>query len=81
MYRKAEHVTVIAPALRENLLMKAVPVDKISVIDNFVDTDFYRFQSKVTDDAPLVFLSRIDRIKGAHNAIAVAKMTGRRLIL
>src|SRR5262249_55743486 len=32
------------------------------VIHNFVDTDFYRFEPKVGNDSPLVFLSRIERI-------------------
>jgi glycosyltransferase involved in cell wall biosynthesis len=50
-------------------------------IPNFVDTNFYAFNPQVADDAPLVFLSRIERIKGAHTAIAVARKTGRRLIL
>ncbi len=50
-------------------------------IHNFVDTDFYQLQSKVANDAPLVFLSRVERIKGAHTAIAVARRTGRRLII
>jgi len=51
------------------------------VIYNCVDTDLYRFHPKVADNAPLVFLSRIERIKGAHTAIAVAQRTGRRLII
>ncbi len=50
-------------------------------IHNFVDTNIYNFQPRVAEDAPLVFLSRIERIKGAHTAIAVARRTGRRLIL
>jgi glycosyltransferase involved in cell wall biosynthesis len=50
-------------------------------IHNFVDTEFYQFRADVARDAPLVFLSRIDRIKGAHNAIAVARRVGRRLII
>ncbi|AMN43739.1 glycosyltransferase [Rhodoplanes sp. Z2-YC6860] len=50
-------------------------------VHNFVDTSFYRFRSQVADDAPLVFLSRLDRIKGAHNAIDISKKTGRRLII
>jgi glycosyltransferase involved in cell wall biosynthesis len=50
-------------------------------IPNLVDTNFYTFNPQVANDAPLVFLSRIERIKGAHTAIAVARMTGRRLIL
>jgi glycosyltransferase involved in cell wall biosynthesis len=52
-----------------------------TAIPNFVDTDFFRFQPQVPEDAPLVFLSRIERIKGAHTAIALARKSGRRLIL
>jgi glycosyltransferase involved in cell wall biosynthesis len=51
------------------------------VIHNFVDTDRYQFQPNVADDAPLVFLSRVERIKGAHTAISVARRTGRKLII
>ena len=51
------------------------------VIPNFVDTDFYHFEASVTKDAPLVFLSRLERIKGVHTAIAIAKRSGRRLII
>ncbi len=50
-------------------------------IPNFVDTDFYTYRPTVPADAPLVFLSRIERIKGAHTAIAIARQAGRRLIL
>lgn len=52
-----------------------------SVIYNCVDLDRYRFCGVVAKDAPLVFLSRVDRIKGAHNAIAIARAAGRRLII
>jgi glycosyltransferase involved in cell wall biosynthesis len=38
-------------------------------------------QPVLADDAPLMFLGRIERIKGAHTAIAVAKATNHRLIL
>jgi glycosyltransferase involved in cell wall biosynthesis len=50
-------------------------------IPNFVDCDAYRFSPAVADDAPLVFLSRIEPIKGAHVAIEVAKRIGRRLLI
>lgn len=50
-------------------------------VPNFVDTDFYHFQPSFAADAPLVFLSRIEPIKGPDLAIAVAKQTGRRLVL
>lgn len=42
MYRKAAHVTVITDAMAENLRAKGVPDEKMSVIPNFVDTDFIR---------------------------------------
>ena len=42
MYRKAAHVTVITSAMQENLLAKQVPAQKLSVIPNFVDSEFIR---------------------------------------
>ena len=51
------------------------------VVPNFVDTGKYTFVREVPADAPLVFLSRVEPIKGAHLAIAIAKQSGRRLIL
>ncbi|MBE9008232.1 glycosyltransferase [Fortiea sp. LEGE XX443] len=50
-------------------------------IYNCVELEKYTFQPKVASDAPLVFLSRVERIKGAHTAIAIAKKTGRSLII
>lgn len=52
-----------------------------SVVPNFSDTGFYRYTAEVPADAPLVFLSRIERIKGAHTAIEIATQAGRRLII
>ena len=50
-------------------------------IHNFVDPRKYRFQPEVAVDAPLVFLSRVEELKGAHLAIEVARATGRRLLI
>ncbi|WNZ27312.1 glycosyltransferase [Leptolyngbya sp. NK1-12] len=50
-------------------------------IHNCVELEKYTFQPTVADDAPLVFLSRIERIKGAHTAIAAARQAGRRLLI
>ena len=52
-----------------------------SVVYNAIPFDQYTLQSQVPRDAPLIFLGRIERIKGAHTAIAVAKSTNHRLIL
>jgi glycosyltransferase involved in cell wall biosynthesis len=41
----------------------------------------YSFSAEVQPDAPLVFLGRLERIKGAHNAISIARQAHRRLII
>jgi glycosyltransferase involved in cell wall biosynthesis len=50
-------------------------------IHNCVELEKFTFQPTVSQDAPLVFLSRVERIKGAHTAIAAARQTGRRLLI
>lgn len=50
-------------------------------IHNCVQLEKFTFQPLVADDAPLVFLSRLDPIKGAHNAIAAARQSNRRLLI
>jgi glycosyltransferase involved in cell wall biosynthesis len=52
-----------------------------TTVPNFVDTGLYTFRATVPDDAPLVFLSRIEAIKGCHTAIEIAKRAGRRLLI
>lgn len=41
-YRWARRIRVISPGFRENLIAKGVPACKIEVIENWVDTGFYR---------------------------------------
>jgi glycosyltransferase involved in cell wall biosynthesis len=48
---------------------------------NGVDLSKYDLVPHVADDAPLAFLGRLEPIKGAHNAIAIARAAGRRLII
>lgn len=50
-------------------------------IHNFAPIQRYTFVEQVAADAPLIFLGRVERIKGAHTAIAVARRAGRRLII
>jgi len=58
-----------------------MPNSQWHCIYNGVDTDTYTFIPKVSGDAPLVFLGRIEEIKGAHLAIEIAKLSGKNLIL
>lgn len=50
-------------------------------IPNFADTDALTFSPSVGANAPLVFLSRVESIKGAHWAIEIARRTRRRLVI
>lgn len=54
---------------------------KWRAIHNCVELEKYTFQPTVAADAPLVFLSRVERIKGAHTAIAAARKAKRRLLI
>lgn len=48
---------------------------------NAIDFSQYELKEPITDDAPLIFLGRLDKIKGVHTAIKVAKKTNNRLII
>ncbi len=46
-----------------------------------VDVTRYTPVTQVSADAPLAFLGRLERFKGAHSAIEIARRSGRRLII
>ena len=48
---------------------------------NAIDFSKYQLREAVADDAPLMFLGRLDKIKGVHTAINVAKASGDKLII
>ncbi|MEM9938486.1 MAG: glycosyltransferase family 4 protein [Pseudomonadota bacterium] len=50
-------------------------------VPNGVPLETYDFTPDVAEDAPLVFLGRIEEIKGTHLAIEIAKRTNQRLII
>lgn len=54
---------------------------KWSMVPNFVEPEKITFVPRVAADAPLLFLSRVESVKGADIAIAVARASGRRLLI
>jgi glycosyltransferase involved in cell wall biosynthesis len=48
---------------------------------NCAPVEQYTFVEKVSNDAPLIFLGRIEDIKGTHIAIEVAQKTGKQLVI
>jgi colanic acid biosynthesis glycosyl transferase WcaI len=42
VYNKARHITVLSEGFKQNLLNKDVPENKLTIIQNFVDTNFIK---------------------------------------
>lgn len=60
------------------------PVEHIgrwSMVPNGVPLSAYDFRPTVADDAPLVFLGRLEEIKGPHLAIEIARRAGVPLVI
>lgn len=60
------------------------PVENVGswhMVPNGVPLDAYQFQVSVATDAPLVFLGRVEEIKGPHLAIEIARRTGLPLVI
>ncbi len=57
------------------------PFAPACTVYNAVSMADYQFIESVANDAPLVFLGRIEPIKGAHTAIEVARRAGKNLII
>lgn len=64
-----------------HLVQQFLESDNCHVIYNGVPTDTYEFRGSVSSDAPLVFLGRVEEIKGPHLAVEIARRSGRRLVI
>ncbi|WP_316773172.1 glycosyltransferase family 4 protein [Pedobacter frigiditerrae] len=60
---------------------KILPYAPSYAIYNGVDLNMYHFKAIASEHAPLVFLGRIEPIKGTHIAIEIAKRTGKKLVI
>ena len=79
MGAKRMHYTAVSKAIRDT----GIPGGgDWSVIYNCASASDYRFEPATDPNtAPLMFLGRLERCKGAHTAIQVARKLGRRLII
>lgn len=57
------------------------PFASAYTVYNGVNMDIYQVNNKVEEDAPLIFLGRIEHIKGAHIAVEVASKSKHKLII
>jgi glycosyltransferase involved in cell wall biosynthesis len=68
-------------AISRAMMKGADDVGRWHLVYNGVDSKAYRFVPQVAPDAPLVFLGRIEHIKGTHLAIDIARRSGRKLVI
>lgn len=64
-----------------DLIKRANVIGKWSAIHNCCQFDSYSLNPDYQVDAPLIFLGRIERIKGCHTAISIAKASKQTLII
>jgi glycosyltransferase involved in cell wall biosynthesis len=86
----ARNIKYIIKLPNKNLIFTGCSTDLISranvkgnwaTVYNAIPFDNYTLQGQLSQDAPLMFLGRIEKIKGCHTAIQVAKETGQKLII
>ena len=65
----------------QDLVSRGNVAGKWEVVYNAIDFSKYDLVEKVADDAPLIFLGRLERVKGCHTAINVALATRNCLII
>lgn len=57
------------------------PFARTAKVFNGVSLSTFHFNDSVAKDAPLIFLGRIEPIKGTHNAISIAQKAGKKLVI
>lgn len=75
------HKILVFTGCSQNLINRARVGGNWEAVYNACDFSKYNLKATVHDDAPLIFLSRIEKIKGCHTAINVARATGHKLII
>jgi glycosyltransferase involved in cell wall biosynthesis len=68
-------------AISRHMMKPVEDVGTWHLVPNCASLERYKFRANVENDAPLMFLGRIDEIKGTHLAVEVALRTGLRLCI
>ncbi len=78
---KLPHQNIVFTGCSKNLISRSGAKGKWEAVYNAIDFSKYTCTTNLPQTAPLIFLGRIERIKGCHTAIAVAKATNNVLII
>lgn len=66
-------------AISKHMMNPVADIGTWHFVPNCASLQRYRFQATVENDAPLMFLGRIEEIKGTHIAIELARRSGLKL--
>jgi glycosyltransferase involved in cell wall biosynthesis len=72
---------IVFTGCSQNLISRINATGKWKAVYNAIRFEQYTLNSQVDTKAPLMFLGRIERIKGCHTAIQVALSTNHKLII
>ncbi|MCF8342559.1 MAG: glycosyltransferase [Chitinophagaceae bacterium] len=78
---KLKNRNLIFTGCSSNLVSRGNVAGRWETVYNAIDFSKYTLAEKVVEDAPLMFLGRIERVKGCHTAIKVALETGSKLFI
>ncbi len=78
---KIPHQNIVFTGCSQNLISRANATGNWKVVYNAINFEKYIATENLNESAPFIFLGRIERVKGCHTAIAVAKATNNKLII
>jgi glycosyltransferase involved in cell wall biosynthesis len=78
---KFKNKNLVFTGCSSNLVSRGNVAGRWETVYNAIDFSKYTLVEKVADDAPLMFLGRIERVKGCHTAIRIAIETRNRLMI
>ena len=78
---KLPHRNIVFTGCSEDLISRSGAQGKWEAVYNAIEFNKYQLTENLPADAPLIFLGRIEKIKGCQTAIAIAKQTGNKLII
>ena len=72
---------LVFTACSNSLLSRVQAKGNWKTVYNAIDFNSYTLVKEVAENAPLIFLGRIEKVKGCHLAIDIARATGNKLII
>lgn len=81
LINKLKNKNLVFTGCSSNLILRGNVAGRWETVYNAIKFSKYTLVEKVSEEAPLMFLGRIERVKGCHTAIKVALETGNKLLI